>query len=109
MAALGGSSIESGALAGVPIVIAASLGANAVILDANAVAYAGQDDIRIDYSYEAALELTDAPADPTTAASVITSLWQNNLAALRVEQFVSWARADLSAVKYCALTLATPV
>jgi hypothetical protein len=34
--------------------------------------------------------MNDAPDNPTTATSVLVSLWQNNLVGIRAERFVNW-------------------
>jgi hypothetical protein len=48
------------------------------------------------------VEMSDTPANPSTASTIMVSTWQRDLAALKLERFVNWAkRAD--AVSYLTL------
>jgi len=87
---------------GMPVVDSPSLGTLTVVLDAAAVRTAGTDDIGIMTSEQALIQVSDAPDSPATAATVYLSLFQNNAVATRAEWFQSWARSDVSAVKYSA-------
>ena len=86
-----------------PIVVSPYLGTvTAVVLDAAAVAKAGTDDIGIMMSEAALIQVSDTPDAPATASTVYLSLFQTNTVATRAEWFISWARADVTAVKYSA-------
>jgi hypothetical protein len=83
---------------GLPVYASEAALTNVVILDPSHVFYA-DGGLEVDYSREAALEMSDAPLSPTTAAAVITSLWQSNLVGYRMLRFVSFGAAP-NAVKY---------
>jgi len=85
-----------------PVVVSAQLGALAIVLDAAAVARAGTDDLGIMTSSHSTIQVSDAPDAPPTAATTTISLFQHNAVAVRAEWFISWARADVTAVKYSA-------
>ncbi|HMJ81940.1 MAG TPA: HK97 family phage prohead protease [Vicinamibacterales bacterium] len=73
---------------------------NVVMIDPDRVFY-GDDGIEVQHSEQAMLEMNDAPTTPPTAATVLVSLWQQNLAGFRVTRFVSWGAAP-NAVKVLA-------
>ena len=85
-----------------PVVTSPHLGTLAIVLDAAAVARAGTDDLGIIVSDQGTIEVSDTPADPATASTTYVSLYQHNAVATRAEWFVSWARADITSVKYSA-------
>lgn len=86
-------------LMGYPIVQSPAAGANAILVDAPAIAVA-DGGVELDTSNEAAVELVDNPAVPT-AATVYTSLWVENLVGIRLERFLNW-QAAAGAVAYTA-------
>ena len=83
---------------GLPIVTTPAAGTNAILLDPSGVAVA-DGGITLDVSNQAALELVDAPTNPPVAATVVQSLWQMNLSAIRCERFLNWVK-DGAAVQY---------
>ena len=85
-----------------PVVESPHIGTLSIVLDAAAVAWAGTDDIGIIVSDEATIQVSDTPDSPATAGTTYFSLFQNNAVATRAEWFISWARADITAVKYSA-------
>lgn len=84
---------------GYPLVSSPGAGANLILVDAPAIAVA-DGGLELDISDEALVELNDAPAPPT-AGTVYTSLWQANLAGIRVERFINWT-APVGAVQFTA-------
>jgi hypothetical protein len=54
----------------------------------------------VDASTRAAIELNDAPADPTVAATIIQSLFQRNLWGVRVTRWLAYLRAQTGSVVY---------
>jgi hypothetical protein len=87
---------------GMPLVVSPYIGTLTIVLDAAAVAWAGTDDIGIIVSNEATLQVSDTPDSPANAGTTYFNLFQNNAVAVRAEWFISWARADVTAVKYSA-------
>jgi len=74
---------------------------NIIMLDPAATFYA-DGGLEVEYSRQAMLEMDDAPTNPPTAATVLVSLWQQNLVGYRVLRFVSFAAAP-TAVKYSTM------
>lgn len=48
--------------------------------------------IEVDISREASLQMTDSPDSPETASTVMVSLWQRNLVAIKAERFITWKK-----------------
>jgi HK97 family phage major capsid protein len=106
--------VRGGDIGGVPVLVAGnalenddSPAAGSIILvDAAEILFADTDEISITLSEQSAIELDDAPDDPTTASSVVTSFWQMNLVGWRVARPISWemrrpgAVAVLTGVSY---------
>jgi Phage capsid family len=92
--------MNAGGGVGLPVIVSDAALTNTIAIDPQGtfVADAG---IAIDISTEAALQMDSAPDQPVTATTVVTSLWQNNLAGFRVERFVGW-QAVSGACKYLA-------
>jgi Phage capsid family len=85
---------------GLPIVLAPAAGANAILLDAAAIAVA-DGGVVLDASDAALVQLDDAPVPPV-AATLQTSLWQMNLSAIRAERTIAWAK-DVNSVQFAVL------
>src|SRR5262245_35719742 len=82
------ATVQGGSIDGIDIIISDEATTGEMILvDATAIA-AGQEGIVLDSSREATLQFDSAPDSPPTASTVVTSLWQADLVALRVERFV---------------------
>lgn len=86
---------------GLEVVASEAAANNLIILDPAAVFYA-DGGLEVDYSEKAMLEMADPATNPTTAAVVFTSLWQQNLVGYRLTRFVSWGAAP-TAVKYSTM------
>jgi HK97 family phage major capsid protein len=98
--------LAGGSMFGVPVLASAELPTGgALLVDATGLVLSDAG-LELDASKQAALQLDDAPANPPTASSVMTSLWQNNEVALRAERIFSYAPpranslAALSGVNY---------
>ncbi|MFZ2252601.1 MAG: phage major capsid protein [Minisyncoccia bacterium] len=48
--------------------------------------------IEVDISREASLQMNDSPDSPETASTVMVSLWQRNLVAIKAERFITWKK-----------------
>ena len=51
-------------------------------------------------SNSALVQLDSGPADPTVSATVLISLFQQNLTGLKVVRAINWVRAATAAVRY---------
>jgi HK97 family phage major capsid protein len=89
---------NGGSIAGIPVVVSDSVTAGQLILvDASGVAAASLD-FELEDARHVTLDLNDAPDSPPTASTVGTSLWQQNLVALRCTRYFGVERLRTSAV-----------
>ncbi len=58
--------------------------------------------VMIDVSREASVQMNDAPDDPASASTVLTSFWQHNLVGIRAERMINWAKRRSAAVQFIA-------
>jgi len=56
--------------------------------------------VEIDISREASLQMESAPDSPATASTVLVSLWQHNMVAIRAERFINWKKSRDGAVQF---------
>ena len=95
------SLIKDGLLAGFPILTTTSpaVAGRIVLIDASELNVA-DGGAEVDSSEEAMLEVAARHADPPTAATVLVSLWQLDLVALRVIRYANWMRTRPGSVGY---------
>jgi HK97 family phage major capsid protein/HK97 family phage prohead protease len=94
-----------GILEGFPAIASESVpdtsdGGMIVFLNADDIYYSDDGPVTIDASREASLDMNTAPTEPTGASTVMVSLWQRNLIALRAERYINWKRRRSAAVGY---------
>lgn len=106
-----GISAAGGALFGVPVVasenIPSTTGSPAegwplILAKADEILLADDGQVTIDASREASLQMESAPDSPPTASTVLTSLWQHNMIAIKAERFINWRLRRSNAVAYIA-------
>lgn len=95
-------SVNGGVVRGVQIVPTDAIqrdtsGAQLVLIDAAQIA-AATASITLDASEQATLELNTIPTDPPSAATVLTSMWQQNQRALKATRWFSFKRLRNNAV-----------
>ena len=73
-----------------------------IIMKADEVLLADDGQVTIDASREASLQMESAPDSPPTATTVLTSLWQHNMVAIKAERFINWRLRRNNAVAYVA-------
>jgi len=56
--------------------------------------------VNVDVSREASLQMDSAPDSPNTASTVLVSLWQRNMVAIKAERFITWKKGRDAAVQY---------
>lgn len=61
---------------------------------------ADDEQVMIDVSREATLQMDSAPDSPPTASTVMYSLFQNNGVAVRAERYINWVKRRSTAVAY---------
>lgn len=78
------------AQAGIKVVISPAAGANLIAVDADGIVYTDDGgDLKVG---EPTIEMADNPATPTVAGTVLVSLFQRDLKAVRGERFINWAK-----------------
>ena len=90
--------MHGGFIAGVPAVTTAAAGTTIAVLDPSGILVA-LDDLEIDASKNASVEMEVSVTDPSTAATVYRSVWQMNLVALKVTAYANWRLARASAAQ----------
>lgn len=96
-----GLNMNGGTFMGLPVIVSQYVPAGTVALvNANDIYLADEGGIELAMSTEASLQMDNAPDNPTTATTVLVSLWQRNLVGFRAERTINWARRRPSAVAY---------
>ncbi|HBP5444007.1 TPA: phage major capsid protein [Pseudomonas aeruginosa] len=100
-----GISMTGGSLFGLPVIVSeyiptASAGAVVALVNASDIYLGDEGGVDLSMSTEASLQMDNAPDNPTTASTVLVSLWQRNLVGFRAERAINWARRRASAVAY---------
>jgi HK97 family phage major capsid protein len=93
------ATVNGGSIGGIQIVVSDEVTSGEMILvDASQLAVA-QEGFRIEQSNQASIQLNSTPDSPTTGSTVMTSLWQANMSAVRAERYVGLAliRSDCAA------------
>lgn len=70
------------------------------LVNASDIYLGDEGGVDLSMSTEASLQMDNAPDNPTTASTVLVSLWQRNLVGFRAERAINWARRRTSAVAY---------
>jgi hypothetical protein len=99
-----GMSPSGGALEGIPVITSENIvsqgspptGSLIVAINAPEILLADDGAVSVDMSREASLQMDSAP----TASTVMVSLWQRNMVALRAERMINWMRRRDGAVQY---------
>ncbi|HEP9860791.1 TPA: phage major capsid protein [Pseudomonas aeruginosa] len=97
--------MTGGSLNGLPVIVSEfvptdSSGSIVALVNASDIYLGDEGGIDLSMSTEASLQMDNAPDNPTTASTVLVSLFQRNLVAFRAERAISWARRRTSAVAY---------
>lgn len=100
-----GLSMSGGRLFGLPVIVSEyvptdSSGAVVALVNAGDIYIADDGGVDVSMSTEASLQMDDAPDNPTTASTVLVSLWQRNLVGFRAERTINWARRRTASVAY---------
>lgn len=95
-----GIGMNGGAFFGLPVIVSEHIGDIVALVNAQDVYLADEGGFTVDMSDQASLQMDDAPDNPTTAATVLVSLWQRNMIGFRAERTINWARRRASSVAY---------
>jgi hypothetical protein len=83
--------ISAGKLAGVvPLVASSAAGTNVIAVRGPEVLYADEGVMTVDTAEHAAVQMDDAPDNPSDAATVLTSLWQMGAKGLKLQRNINW-------------------
>lgn len=85
----------SGKLMGYPFIVSNNVpiagGLSSITLfDAQEMLMADDGQMLFDASSEASLQMDSAPVTPPVAATIMVSLWQQNMLAIKVERYIYW-------------------
>lgn len=94
-----------GVLEGFPVIASEAVpddsnGGQIGFVNADDIFYADDGPVTIDASREASLQMNDAPDEPTSASTVLVSLWQRNLIGLRAEVYRNWKKRRAAAANF---------
>lgn len=98
-----------GSIEGIPVVTSENIVATGssptdgypiVAINAPEVYLADDGGVNVDISREASLQMDSAPDSPTTASTVLVSLWQRNMVAIRAERYITWKKRRDTAVQF---------
>ena len=102
---------DGGTMLGLPVVTSQNIpytedspqeGSPIIFLRASDIMLADDGQVMIDVSREASVQMNDAPDDPASASTVLTSFWQHNLVGIRAERMINWAKRRSAAVQFIA-------
>lgn len=87
--------MDQGRLMGKPFVVSNNVplagGLSSItLLDCSEILLADDGQVMIDSSSEASLQMDNAPVTPPAAATIMVSMWQQNMLALRAERYMFW-------------------
>jgi HK97 family phage major capsid protein/HK97 family phage prohead protease len=101
--------LNGGSLEGIPVITSENIvamggsptdGYPIVAINAPEVLLADDGGVEIDISREASLQMDSAPDSPETTSTILVSLWQRNMVAIRAERFITWKKRRTGAVQY---------
>lgn len=94
-----------GVLEGFPVIASEAVpddsnGGMIGFVNADDIFFSDDGPVTIDVSREASLQMNTTPDEPTSASTVLVSLWQRNLVGLRAERFMNWKKRRSSAAGF---------
>lgn len=104
-----GVTMNGGTFVGFPVIASENVptvgnsptdGSRIVFLLANQILLADDGMVTIDASREASLQMDTSPDSPATASTILMSLWQNNMVAIKAERYINWLKRHDAAAAY---------
>lgn len=95
-----GISMTGGTFFGLPVIVSEHVGSVVAIVNASDIYLGDEGGFTVDMSDQASLQMDSAPDNPSTASTIMVSLWQRNMVGFRAERTINWARRRTSAVAY---------
>jgi HK97 family phage major capsid protein len=97
-----GVNVNGGTFMGLPVIVSEAAGSTITLVNAGDVWLADDGGVNVDISGEASLQMVDNPTGTSTGAdpveATLVSMFQTNSVAIRVEQFINWARRRATGV-----------
>lgn len=96
-----GLTLAGGTLEGVPVITSGTpaLLGQIIAIHAPSILIADDENVTIDMSREASVQMESAPTHPADATTVTVSFWQHNMVGFRAERYVTWLRGRADAVR----------
>lgn len=90
----------------IPVIVSFNSPSQVTLIDAGSILYAADDNsgFDVELAQDGTVEMQTTPANPTTSATVLESLWQRDEIAIRVTRYTAWARARADSVAYMVTT-----
>jgi HK97 family phage major capsid protein/HK97 family phage prohead protease len=101
--------MNGGTLLGLPVITSENIPATGgsptdgypiILVSTPDILLADDGDITIDASREASLQMDTAPDSPATASTIMVSMFQQNMTAIRAERYINWAKRRSTACAY---------
>jgi HK97 family phage major capsid protein len=102
-------SMSGGTLYGIPVVTSEGVPASGgspsdgfpiILANASDILLADDGQVMIDASREASLQMDTSPDSPPSSSTVMISMWQQNMMAIKAERYINWAKRRADAVAY---------
>jgi hypothetical protein len=97
-----GVTVNGGTFMGLPVIVSEVAGTTVTLVNAGDIWLADDGGVNVDVSGEASLQMVDNPTGTSTGAdpveATLVSMFQTNSVAIRVEQFINWARRRATGV-----------
>lgn len=91
-------------LLGVPIVLSTGSPQQITLLDAGEIVFSDDDNLVVDVTRQASVELDTVPTSPVTSGTVLMNLWSLNLAGIKTTFWGTYQRVRSGSVVYMAVS-----
>jgi HK97 family phage major capsid protein/HK97 family phage prohead protease len=71
-----------------------------ILVNASDILLADDGQVVIDASREASLQMDTTPDSPATSSTIMISMWQQNMMAIKAERYINWAKRRAECVGY---------
>jgi HK97 family phage major capsid protein/HK97 family phage prohead protease len=101
--------MQGGTLLGIPVVTSENVpstggsptdGYAIILASTKDIVIADDGNVTIDASREASLQMDTAPDSPATASTIMVSMFQQNMTAIRAERYINWGKRRTGAVQF---------
>lgn len=98
-------SADGGSYKGMPVLVSDAVpvdtdGSLVILAKASEIMLADDGGVALDASREASVQMNSTPDATSDASTVMISLWQRNMVALRAERWINWKLRRAEAVQY---------